>query len=150
MKMTEENVTKSILKHLMDRGWRIVSFDYPQSGTGRSLHPHGSVSKNMGVLIPDVIAVKGGIGIYMENKDRYCHEDFSKVHNVLQGRTYSESFSRVFGISQESLVGGIGIPEECCKDLTSKVLELVDFVLKVGADGTVSAHYIAPGKNLYF
>ena len=38
--MTEESVTKSILKWLMQNNWIIVCFDFPQSGTGHFLHPN--------------------------------------------------------------------------------------------------------------
>lgn len=146
--MTEEIVTRSILAHLMKCGWRILSFDFPQSGTGRSLHPAGSQSKNQGVLIPDIIAVKEDVGIYMENKDHYYPEDFCKVHNVLHGLAYSDSFSKVLGIEQETLIGGIGLPEECCDAISTDALKLVGFVLKVNEAGVVSVHYASPGLSI--
>lgn len=40
--MTEEQVTKALLQHLTDNGWHIVSFDFPQSGTGKVLHPNNA------------------------------------------------------------------------------------------------------------
>ena len=148
--MTEENVTKSILSYLIGRGWKIVTFDFPQSGTGRSLHPSGSVSKNAGVLIPDVVAVKDGVSIYLENKDRYYSEDFTKVNNVLQSRAYAESFFRVLGVDQDTMLGGVGMPAVCCGLITDDVKNLVDFILKVGDDGVVDVEFIAPGRNINF
>lgn len=38
--MNEEKVTKCLLKWLIDNGWEIVCYDFPQSGTGRLLHPN--------------------------------------------------------------------------------------------------------------
>ena len=51
--MTEEQVTKALLQHLTDNGWHIVCFDFPQSGTGRVLHPN-----NVIMLIFPPIAMK--------------------------------------------------------------------------------------------
>ena len=42
--MTEEMVTKSILKWLIQLHWKIVCYDFPQSGTGYFLHPNNSKS----------------------------------------------------------------------------------------------------------
>ena len=39
--MKEEQVTKAVLKWLIANKWEIVCFDFPQSGTGRILHPNG-------------------------------------------------------------------------------------------------------------
>lgn len=148
--MTEENVTKAILGYLIKYGWRIVSFDFPQSGTGRALHPAGSLSKNMGVLIPDIIAAKEGVGIYMENKDHYYPEDFRKVHNVLDGQVYATSFLKVLGVDQTNLIGGIGLPEVCCNAIEPDMLRLVDFVFKVNEAGSVSVYYTSPGLDVCF
>ena len=148
--MTEEKVTKSIISYLMDHGWKIVSFDFPQSGTGRSLHPSGSVSKNSGVLIPDVVAVKDGMSIYMENKDRYYPEDFIKVNDVLQTKMYAESFLRVLSVNQDTMFGGIGMPAASCESIAEEMKNLVDFVLRVSEDGIVDIDFIAPGRSINF
>lgn len=60
--MREEQVTKFILKWLLDTNWEIVCFDFPQSGTGHFLHPNGSTDKNKDTINPDIVAVK----------DKYC------------------------------------------------------------------------------
>ena len=44
--MNEEEVTKSILSKLRSDSWTIISFDFPQSGTGKTLHPNESSNKN--------------------------------------------------------------------------------------------------------
>ena len=43
--MREEHVTKATLKWLLANGWEIVCFDFPQSGTGRFLHPNNAESE---------------------------------------------------------------------------------------------------------
>lgn len=79
--MTEEQVTKSLLHYLTDNGWHIVCFDFPQSGTGRILHPNNANSqKNKDSIIPDIVAVKNNISLFFENKDRYYFPDYEKVN----------------------------------------------------------------------
>jgi hypothetical protein len=58
--MKEELVTKTILKWLEANQWQIISYDFPQSGTGTVLRPHleQKPSKNKGSFIPDVVAIK--------------------------------------------------------------------------------------------
>lgn len=148
--MTEEMVTKGILGFLMGRGWKIVSFDYPQSGTGRALHPRGSTSKTEGVLIPDVVAVKDGVSIYLENKDHYYPDDFVKVASVLRKKDYAEAFANVLGVNQETMLGGVGLPESGCGSISEEDKELVDFVLKVSASGLVDVYYKSPNLSIDF
>lgn len=148
--MTEEKVTKAILGFLMGRGWRIISFDFPQSGTGRSLHPCGSASKNDGVLIPDVVAVKNGVSIYLENKDHFSPDDFAKVGRVLRTKIYADAFLKVLGINQDTMLGGIGLPDACCELIREESKSVVDFVLKVSEEGSVSVFHKAPGLVVDF
>lgn len=48
--MTEEQVTKAILQYLQNKGWHIVCFDFPQSGTGRVLHPNNADGEKIKIL----------------------------------------------------------------------------------------------------
>ncbi len=48
--MTEEQVTKAILNHLVKNCWKIICFDFPQSGTGKYIHPNVSCSKNLDAI----------------------------------------------------------------------------------------------------
>ena len=70
--MREENVTKNILQWLQINKWEIICFDFPQSGTGVLLHLNdiNRTEKNKGGIIPDIIAVKNGIAVFFENKDK--------------------------------------------------------------------------------
>ena len=54
--MREEQVTKNILDWLEGNGWKIICYDFPQSGTGVLLHLNNSnrTEKNKGGIIPDI------------------------------------------------------------------------------------------------
>lgn len=144
--MREESVTKYILRYLIDNGWSVICFDFPQSGTGRVLHPNGQVSKTQGVIVPDVLAVRSGLALYLENKDRYYPADFQKVHDVLAFRQYSEAFDSVLaGQWVERIIGGIGLPKSKYNDDCISNSGIVDVVLCVGDDGSVE---IMRGKGL--
>ena len=82
--MREEKVTISILKWLEKNGWKIITYDFPQSGTGILLHKN-SISrnqKNKNGIIPDIIAKKSNTVVYFENKDRYFEDDFTKINSL--------------------------------------------------------------------
>lgn len=91
--MTEERVTKHILKWLIDDGWEIVCYDFPQSGTGRFLHPNGSVSKNEDAINPDIVAVRNNICVFFENKDRFYYPDYEKVNRLIETDDYSDAIN---------------------------------------------------------
>ena len=80
--MKEENVTKAILRKLVSAGWEIICYDFPQSGTGRVLHPNDRDSKTLGAIIPDIVAIKDGIVVDFENKDRFVFSDFEKIDQL--------------------------------------------------------------------
>lgn len=130
--MKEEIVTKAILEFLRNKGYRIVSFDFPQSGTGLLLHPDTRKDKNEGIK-PDIIASKGNILIIMENKDRYWKQDFEKLHELKTSRSYEQSLNDLHTDCKTSILKvGIGIPEN--KTTVAKALEakhLVDFIVVV-------------------
>src|SRR3989344_4038473 len=75
--ITEAFVTTKTIEWLKERGWGILSMDYPQSGTGFVLHPEGTKSKTEGAIIPDIVATKSGVGLIFENKDRFNLGDFN-------------------------------------------------------------------------
>ncbi len=130
--MKEEIVTKAILKFLENKGYRIVSFDFPQSGTGLLLHPDTRKDKNEGIK-PDIIASKGNILIIMENKDRYWKKDFEKMYELKTSESYKHSLNALHRDCNTSILRvGIGIPES--RTTVAKALEtkhLVDFIVVV-------------------
>ena len=97
--MTEEQVTKKILEWLINNSWEIVTYDFPQSGTGKYLHPNKNIrkekSKNDKAFIPDIVAVKDGIAIFFENKNRFFLDDFIKLRDIRNDNIYSEDIARL-------------------------------------------------------
>ena len=142
-RLTEERVTKSLIKWLVENDWTIISFDYPQSGTGRALHPNDEVSKTEGIIIPDIVAHKGDKVIFFENKDRFVLADYEKVENLRLKNNYSRSIRMLTSqYSYKSIFYGIGQPNK--KVWNEKAIEnscMVDFVAVVNADGTVMTIY---------
>ena len=92
LNMKEEDVTKAIIKKLVSAGWEIICYDFPQSGTGRVLHPNDRDSKTLGAIIPDIVAIKAGIVLDFENKDRFVLSDFEKIDNLRNSEDYSKSW----------------------------------------------------------
>lgn len=142
-RLTEERVTKSLIKWLVGNDWTIISFDYPQSGTGRALHPNEEVSKTEGIIIPDIVAHKGDKVIFFENKDRFVLADYEKVENLRLKNNYSRSIRMLTSqYSYRSIFYGIGQPNK--KVWNEKAIEkscMVDFVAVVNSDGTVMTLY---------
>jgi hypothetical protein len=137
--MREEQVTKAILKHLIDREWAIVAFDFPQSGTGKMLHPDESMSeKNKGSINPDIVAVKDGICLFFENKDRTVESDFHKIAAVRDGEGYKNAIKALLsGYSVERIYYGIGLPSTKYGAKAQTLAAMVDFVVGVSDDGAV-------------
>lgn len=141
--LTEERVTKSLIKWLIVNNWTIISFDYPQSGTGRALHPNEEVSKTEGIIIPDIVAHKGDKVIFFENKNRFVLADYEKVENLRLNNNYSRSIRLLTShYPHKSILYGIGQPYKV--DWNKKAIKnsgMVDFVVAVNADGTVIVLY---------
>ena len=71
--MTEEQVTKSILKWLVDSGWEILDYDFPGGGTGRKFHiGNGRSDKTKGIVIPDVIALRNDVILLFQARQINC------------------------------------------------------------------------------
>lgn len=142
-RLTEERVTKSLIKWLVENDWTIISFDYPQSGTGRALHPNDEVSKTEGIIIPDIVAHKGDKVIFFENKDRFVLADYEKVEKLRLRNNYSRSIRMLTSqYSYRSIFYGIGQPNK--KVWNEKAIEksgMVDFIAVVNSDGTVLTLY---------
>jgi len=137
LELTEEQVTKQIMDCLRRRGYTIHAFDFPQSGTGKPLHPDDSLEKNKGMIIPDIIAVRGEYLIIMENKDRFVKGDFDKLHLLKQGSTFAKAIAELHEECRTSvLLVGSGMPDkESHVNKVQKVANLVDFVMVTNADG---------------
>lgn len=141
--MTEEQVTKAILKWLTDNEWEIVCYDFPQSGSGKVLHPNDEVSeKNKDAIIPDIIAIKEAVSLFFENKNRFYFPDYQKQNLLKNSDMYSNDINELlkpFGIREKWF--GIGLPLEKHKKKSKEASCLVDFIICVSDDKMVSIEY---------
>lgn len=145
--ITEYFVTKSIRKYLEGAGWKILAFDFPQSGTGFVLHPNETISKNKDSIIPDLVARKGDRGVLFENKERFYLPDFVKVNALRTTDTYHNGLISLFGGKIPlDMNYGIGLAEiQYQVDKAQLHLNLIDFLAVVPADGSVKFSY--PNQN---
>lgn len=93
--MSEERITISLVRILRRLGWNIISFDFPQSGTGLDLRPNDSNEKNKDIYKPDIIAEKDGFAIITENKVDYYEYDITKLNTLRDTDIYSQSLSKI-------------------------------------------------------
>lgn len=149
--MREEQVTKHILKWLLDNNWDIVCFDFPQSGTGRYLHPNATADKNKGSINPDIVAVKEEKCLFFENKGRYYGLDFEKINGLIIDSSYSDAIDDLLAkyIVTEYYYG-IGLPKTKYSVKAKQDSRLVDFIIGVLEDGEIEALYIDPDKESPF
>jgi hypothetical protein len=112
--MKEERVTINILKWLESNGWKIICYDFPQSGTGVLLHPNSDknrTTKNKDGIIPDILATRNSVVLFFENKDRFLLSDFEKIKKIKTLDNYSDSLNKILSdFNVTSIYYGIGIP----------------------------------------
>jgi Holliday junction resolvase len=144
--MREEKVTLTIIAWLKSNGWQIVCFDFPQSGTGKVLHPNADIresTKNKGSIIPDIIAVKDKIAVLFENKDRFVLSDFEKINELRTQNNFSNSLSTLLKNHEiENIFYGIGLPFQ--NSYLSKVIEnqeLTDFIVFIDETNQIQTGY---------
>ena len=109
--MREEEITKSIVTFLKKNGWKILSFDYPQSGSGIYLSPNCKSKKTkevLGAIVPDVVAKKENQILIFENKPRISNSDVEKLGLIKSGE-YSESITEKFGSVPSCIQVAVGI-----------------------------------------
>ena len=94
-RLTEERITRTMLAWLKGKDWIIVTYDYPQSGTGYSLLSanRDSGSKNNGVIIPDIVAVRNGAVLFFENKVQFSMVDVEAIQLLRDTHLYDASIS---------------------------------------------------------
>ena len=138
--MREEQVTKAILKWLLDNNWEIVCFDFPQSGTGRLLHPNiESAHKNRGAINPDIIAVRNSVCLFFENKDRFYLPDYEKLHSLIIDNHYTDDIELLTkGNNIEEYYFGIGLPALKHGKGSRKAAHLVHFIIGVREDNSIN------------
>lgn len=150
--MREENVTKNILIWLQSYGWKIISYDFPQSGTGILLHPNSDenrTTKNKGGIIPDILATRNSIALFFENKDRFVLSDFEKLKEIKTIGNFSNSLNSILSdFNVSSIYYGIGIP--AIEKHINKSLENsdgIDFIVSSDEKGEIKIIYDI--KNIY-
>lgn len=141
--MREEHVTKAILRWLIDNDWEIICFDFPQSGTGRFLHPNeGTGEKNKDSINPDIVAAKANTCVFFENKDRFYFPDYKKINDLIVHNDYSDAIDQLLGKRViERYFYGIGIPSCKHKSASIEASHLVDFIVGVEEDESVAVLY---------
>ncbi len=139
--MTEEFVTKAILNWLISNGWKILAFDFPQSGTGRLFHPDDCESeKNKGAINPDIIAVRNGAAVFFENKNRFYYPDFEKVNLLIVDNKYTCAIADILeGENITEIYYGIGLPVSKYSKRAISCSDMVNFVVGVADEGSVSS-----------
>ncbi|MDO5639603.1 MAG: hypothetical protein Q4G28_07005 [Neisseria sp.] len=153
--MREEKVTRHIIKWLESSGWEIICYDFPQSGTGIMLHPDkgdAAAEKNKGGIIPDIVAVKGNIAVFVENKDKFVFSDFEKILFLKTSNLYARSLSNLLtGRGISVICYGIGMPMEP-KSLQKAMLhtEKIDFLILVEDGGAVNIGFVSDSIELEF
>lgn len=131
--MTEEQVTKVFLQWLIDTGWEILAYDFPQSGTGISFKKDDADSeKNKDSIIPDIICIKNGVCIFCENKNRYYYPDYQKVKELRIDNQYMKAINEFLqGYNVQAIYYGIGFPSSKFKSKAVDNKTMTDFILGV-------------------
>jgi hypothetical protein len=149
--MSEEKITKKIMEWLSQNGWKIIAFDFPQSGTGKYLHPNKDIrekeSKNAYAFIPDIVAIKGDEALFFENKNRFYKDDFIKLKDIKTKGNYSESIADLLkDYNIKNIFYGVGLFNNV-KDLEKARIysSFVDFIILV--DNFI---VIEKGKIIFF
>ena len=138
--MKEEDVTKTIMNYLLAQGWQIICYDFPQSGTGRVLHPNDRNNKTLGAIIPDIVAIKDDVVVVFENKSHFVQSDFDKIDFLRHSVDYTNSWNSILqGHEYSKFYYGIGLPmndEDYVKAEKNK--NKVDFIVYINADGLMN------------
>lgn len=126
--MKEEQVTKKIMSELVNKGFTIKAFDYPQSGTGVILYAR---NKKLPKINLDIIAVKDDKLWVFENKDRFYKKDFEKLKFLRENlEEYKDAFKVKLGLDLEilNLKTFIGLPKKAKQRVKDNYYQIVDGV----------------------
>lgn len=144
--MREERVTINILNWLEYNGWKIVCYDFPQSGTGVLLHPNSDenrTTKNKGGIIPDILATRNSVALFFENKDRFVRSDFEKLKEIKTLGNFSNSLDAILSdFNVTSIYYGVGIPaiEKHIKKSLENI-DGIDFLISTFENGEVQINF---------
>jgi hypothetical protein len=144
--MREERVTINILNWLERNGWKIVCYDFPQSGTGVLLHPNSDenrTTKNKGGIIPDILATRNSVALFFENKDRFVLSDFEKLKEIKTLGNFSNSLYAILSdFNVTSVYYGVGIPaiEKHIKKSLENI-DGIDFLISTLENGEIEIKF---------
>ncbi|STD59179.1 Uncharacterised protein [Empedobacter falsenii] len=144
--MREERVTINILNWLERNGWKIVCYDFPQSGTGVLLHPNSDenrTTKNKGGIIPDILATRNSVALFFENKDRFVLSDFEKLKEIKTLGNFSNSLYAILSdFNVTSIYYGVGIPaiEKHIKKSLENI-DGIDFLISTLENGEIEINF---------
>jgi hypothetical protein len=134
--MNEEKVTQFIVNWLRENGWRIISIDIPQAGSGLAIHIDRASERTLGGIhkahVPDVIAERNGVFLFFEDKPRFLLDDFRKVHRLRTDDRYRTGIERITGPNAVGVKFGVGLQDTASNE--QKALahsDLVDFIVLV-------------------
>lgn len=142
--MGEGKITKKIIQFLKSNNWHILTFDFPQSGTGRNFKPskecfEESANKNKEHIIPDILAVKDGVMVLFENKSYFYLDDFKKINELKINNCYEddiEEFLKLLKIEVSKKYYGIGcVDDKKFYEEAEPYYELTDFIVTVNEMG---------------
>jgi hypothetical protein len=144
-RITEEQVTKAILNWLESNNWQIITFDFPQSGTGYSLHPNEDLrtTKNKGAFIPDIVAIKNETVVFFENKNRFVLSDFLKVEELKSTQDFKNSIEKLLkDFTFSKLFYGVGLAHSDKTELnTNENLDKIDFAIFFYQDRSIKVTF---------
>lgn len=144
-RVTEEQITKAILNWLEANEWEIICFDFPQSGTGVSMHPNEELrtTKNKGAFIPDIVAIKNGVVLFFENKDRFLLPDFIKVQKLKQTTDYTVSIEKFLAdFNYSKIFYGVCLAHTDKTELkTNEHLDKIDFAVFFQQDSSIKVAF---------
>lgn len=136
--MKEEAITLAVVNFLKSKGFVIIAFDYPGSGSGLRLSPEERGSKNNG-MIPDIIACCGAILIIIESKPTFVLDDVNKLQPLRDGTDYFKALQRLMQLSNTHVIlYGVCFEHNDRQNAkANNYKDKLDFVLTVSADMTV-------------
>jgi Holliday junction resolvase len=144
-RITEEQATKAFLDWLELSGWEIICFDFPQSGTGISLHPNESIrtGKNKAAFIPDIVAIKNDVVVFFENKNKFVLNDFIKVQTLRQNNNYSNSITRLLmNFKYSRIFYGVGlVHSSSIEQKINKQKDKIDFAIFSHLNNNIQIFY---------
>lgn len=141
--MTEEQVTITLIKKLKRDNWRILSFDYPQSGTGKIIKPN-SREKNLGGFVPDIVALKNDVVLFWENKDHFVYEDFVKIKKIKESEDFTKPIENFLSdVQYKQIYFGIAIPKIDAEIIKASVyFKDIDFFVTVDSENVDTVYKI--------